>query len=413
MRIAAPRGSMNLWIDTAGAARAEPLFGLQPLERLRRSIGRAVAGDATILSGPGASANTWPGARIDADDAPLGSRLRRALATCTGMLVAIVGATTVDPRLIRFLAAAPRSCVASRGDGDCRAVAMALESTVADAIPADAVTLAAVTDSLLASGRIERLDERTFPAYIDKLRRSLPFWLYTVRDATMRRAIERRMFLENYKGSTDLLTRWVYPPVVWQLVRLCTRFGVHPNVVTILSIILAFAAVPLFATGHFLSGFVCAYAMSVLDSVDGKVARLMLTDSPLGNALDHGLDQVHPPFWYFAWAWGLGAHSVADPLFSAAIWLIGFYFADRLVLMLARKRLGFALHAATKLDGSVRSIIARRNITMTIVAVALLLGHGRAGFLVVTAWQGLTFAWHAARTAWLGYVVRDRLRPES
>ena len=213
------------------------------------------------------------------------------------------------------------------------------------------------------------------------------------------------MFWENYKGSTDLLTRWVYPPIVWPLVRLCTRLGIHPNAVTLVSIGFTIAAVPLFARGDWIAGFLCAYAMSVLDSVDGKVARVTLTDSKIGNILDHGIDQVHPPFWYFAWAWGLGAHTPADPLYQAALWLIFFYFADRIVLAVAKRRLGFALHAATRLDGRVRSLIARRNITMTIMAIALLLGQGPAGLYIVTAWQGLTFAWHAARTL-LGFFTR-------
>jgi phosphatidylglycerophosphate synthase len=152
--------------------------------------------------------------------------------------------------------------------------------------------------------------------------------------------------------------------------------------------------------------------MSVLDSVDGKVARVTLTDSKIGNILDHGIDQIHPPFWYFAWAWGLGARTPAEPLYQAAIWLIFFYFADRIVLAVAKRRLGFALHAATRLDGRVRSWIARRNITMTIMAAALLIGQGPAGFWIVTVWQGLTFAWHGARTIWLGFLSRGA-RPEA
>ena len=63
-----------------------------------------------------------------------------------------------------------------------------------------------------------------------------------------------------------------------------------------------------------------AYGMSVLDSVDGKLARLTFTDSRIGNRLDHGLDMVHPPFWYLAWAYGIGGGSLdwGSPLGSAA-----------------------------------------------------------------------------------------------
>ena len=261
-----------------------------------------------MLSGPGARPSSWPGAEVDADAAPLGARLRRALAAGAD-LVAIDGANVIDPRLIGFLLRSARPAVAARGEGAGRAVALRLEPAQADAIPADATDLRAVADALVAAGRIAPVDEAAFPAYVDKLRRSLPYWLHVVADGATRKRLERQMFWENYKGSTDLLTRWVYPPIVWPLVLLCTRLRIHPNVVTLVSIVFTIAAVPLFARGDWIAGFLCAYAMSVLDSVDGKVARLTLTDSKIGNVLDHGIDQVHPPFWYFAWAWGLGART--------------------------------------------------------------------------------------------------------
>ena len=273
------------------------------------------------------------------------------------------------------------------------------------------MSLSEIAQSLQLAGRITPMDEAAFPAYVNKLRRSLPYWIYEVSTIPAKEHLERQMFWDNYKGSTDLLTRWVYPPVVWQMVRLCTRWRIHPNTVTVLSIMLTIAAVPLFASGEFFFGFVCAYGMSVLDSVDGKIARVTLTDSAVGNLLDHGMDIVHPPFWYFAWAWGLGARTAADPLYIAAIWLIVFYIGDRLILGVAKYRLGFALHAATALDGKVRSFIARRNITMTIMALSLLIGAGPAGFYIVTAWQGLTLGWHTLRTISVGFFSRSKPHP--
>jgi hypothetical protein len=106
----------------------------------------------------------------------------------------------------------------------------------------------------------------------------------------------------------------------------------------------------------------------------------------------------------------LGAHDASDPLYQAAIWLIVFYFADRIVLGIAKRRLGHALHSSTPLDERVRAVIARRNITMTLMALALAVGMGPAGFWLVTAWQGLTLAWHAWRTVWLG-VRRPKRSP--
>jgi phosphatidylglycerophosphate synthase len=403
---------MKLWIDTGQLNRAETLFGVAPLERLRRSAGTLAADDSVTISGPRSADARWPGAQLQPDAAALGTRLRQTLNASADALVVLDGGNVIDPRLIRALGSLSTPCVVTRGEGARRAVALCLTPAIADVIPPDVSDLRALADALLAAGQLAELDERAFPTYIDKLRRALPFWMHVVEDAETRRRLERQMFWENYKGSTDLLTRWVFPPLVWPLVRFCARFRIHPNVVTVLSIILAFAAVPLWADGQFFWGYVCAYAMAVLDSVDGKVARLTLTDSWLGNLLDHGLDQVHPPFWYFAWALGLGAQTPADTLYQLGVWLIVFYVADRLVIRLAKKRLGFAMHAATRLDELVRSIIARRNILMTIMAFALVLGQGVAGLWIVTIWQALTFAWHGWRTLRLGFLSPEPVRPE-
>ena len=402
---------MNLWIDTTPAAHAQALFSVPPIERLRRSVGKLAEGTRITLSGIDAGSTRWPAANVEVGREPLGTRLRKALAG--GPLVAVDGGTAIDPRLVAFLLRSETSCVAARGDGAERAVALCLRPDLIDAIPADAPDLRSVADALSATGRIAPVDEALFPAYVNKLRRSLPYWIYAVNDAATRKRLERQMFWDNYKGSTDLLTRYVFPPIVWPMTRWCTRWGIHPNVVTAISIVLTVLAVPLFARGDFFLGFLCAYGMAVLDSVDGKIARVTLTDSAIGNILDHGVDQVHPPFWYFAWAWGLGARSMQDPLYMAAVWLIVFYLGDRIVLGIAKHRLGFALHAATRLDSQVRSFIARRNITMTIMALALLVGAGPAGFYVVAAWQGLTFAWHSMRTLWLGYLSPRKTRPSA
>lgn len=403
---------MNLWIDVGRLAGAQPLFGIPPLERLRRGIPLA-AGDRVVLSGAHPGQGAWREATLDASDAPLGTRLREALAAAHGTLVVLDGGNAVDPRLIRFLAESGRPALASRGEGARRAVALCLEASMADAIPPDATDLRAIADALLAAGRVAPLNEAALPTFIAKLRRSLPFWLYAVEDDKTRRVLERRLFHENYKGSTDLLTRWVFPPLVWPLTCLAARLRIPPNAITLLSIVLAFAAVPLWAEGHWFWGFVCAYAMAVLDSVDGKLARLTLTDTALGNVLDHGLDLVHPSFWYFAWAWGLGARSPDDPLFLVGVLLVVFYLGDRIVLGVAKKRLRFGLHAATVLDGRVRSVIARRNILMTVMAVALPAGLGAAGLVISAVWQALTLGWHGARTLRLGFSRSGRAEVES
>jgi phosphatidylglycerophosphate synthase len=398
---------MRIWIDTAGLATAEALFGLPPLARHLRALRRLKPQPTeVVLSGP-AVPGTIPGMEDGAglnlvrreEDGPASARLRRALAGDeAGPLLALDGATAVDPRLLAFLARQDGPRAAFGETGDRRGAALLLQPGEAEALPATAPDVLAAAEALVDAGRVPVLDPEDFPGFVVKLRRSLPFWIFAVPDAAARAEIERWLFWSNYKGSTDFLTRWVYPPVVWPLVRLCTRLRIHPNWISAISVVLAFAAVPFFAAGDFVTGLAIAYAMTVLDSVDGKVARLTLTESALGDVLDHGLDIVHPPLWYGAWAVGLGAGSLAHPLGLAAAWLVAFYVADRIVLGIAKARFGRGLHAMTALDGAVRTWIARRNVNMVILTVALLLGQGPAGLVTVAVWQGVTLAWHTLRT---------------
>lgn len=371
-----------VWIDAAGADAAPPLFGLGGVERLARTLGRlGVPRDRIALS---------------EGTEPAGARLAAHLAQADRPVVALDGGALTDPRLIARLVRKIGTLVVREAEG----AALSLIPADASRIPADAPDLASVADALIDAGA-PRLTQAGFDGFVGVLRRDLPFHIRRARGPDEARALERWLFFSNYKGSTDLLTRWVFPPLVWPITRWCAARRVHPNTVTWLSIALAVLAAWLFAAQHFWPGLAAAYAMAVLDSVDGKLARVTLTDSALGNVLDHGLDIVHPPFWYLAWAWGL-VQAGADPLLWTAAWsMVGLYVLDRLLLMLAKARFGRGLHAMTPLDATVRSVISRRNTNLAILTVGLAVGANETAFIAVVAWQGATALWHAARTALL------------
>src|SRR3546814_2416912 len=50
------------------------------------------------------------------------------------------------------------------------------------------------------------------------------------------------------------------------------------------------------SVGGFWTGLAAAWIMTFLDTVDGKLARVTLASSRWGNAYDHGIDLIHPPF---------------------------------------------------------------------------------------------------------------------
>lgn len=411
---------MRVWIDAGalpGAARELRVFGLTLIERHLRALAQLlkqqpdrfseirIDGDPGTL--PAALKSRLPLA-IRPAEGPSGQRLAAYVASGDGPVLALAGDSLVDARLIGALAGASGTRIAQDERERRRAAVLRLEQGAAGAIPADAESLDEIGSALLASAAAQPFSQDEFPGFIPVLRRTLPFYLFALHDRDAAARCERFLFWSNYKGSTDLFTRYVYPPLVWLLVRPLARARVHPNVVTIVSILMTFAAVPLFAAGAFIPGLLLAYGMSVLDSVDGKLARLTFTDSRLGNVLDHGLDIVHPPLWYVAWAWGLAGGDLAAPIFAASLWMTGFYVGDRLVLAIYRNLFKRGLHTHAPIDAWVRSFISRRNINLPLFTVGVLAGFGVEMFYVIVAWQIVTFAWHAGRTFWVLAIEKAR-----
>lgn len=407
---------MRVWIDAAAAPAELRIFGLSLIERHLRALAR-LAGRITevrIDGNPGPLPDDLK-LRIDVhagdSQAPAGARLAAYLARSDEPVIAIAGDSIVDSRLFTAFLDTTGSCVARNDDAGNPACLLRLEKETAPLIPCDASTVAEIGRQLLAEGHVRPFTQDEFPGFIPVLRRTLPFYLFTTRNAQAAAECERFLFWSNYKGSTDFFTKYVYPPLVWRLVRPLARARIHPNVVTLASIVLTFAAVPLFAAGAFVPGLLFAYGMSVLDSVDGKLARLTFTDSKLGNVLDHGLDIVHPPLWYVAWAWGLAGGDLAAPVFVASIWMTGFYVADRLVLAIYRNIFGRGLHTHAPIDAFVRTFISRRNVNLPLFTVGVLTGFGTEVFYAIVAWQVVTLVWHAGRTFWI--LVVEKARPRT
>ncbi len=321
-------------------------------------------------------------------------------------LLVLDATTLADGRLPAALATRSASTVVLSREAQDHAAILFLagdHEAVAAALTTNPDSTAVLAKRLVESGHIPAFKDEEFSGFVRRLRRTLPYYLFTVDGSERAAKLERFLFWSNYKGSTDLFTRYVYPPLVWLAVRPLARRRVHPNWVTLLSIFLALAAIPCWANGWFITGFIMAYGMSVLDSVDGKLARLTFTDSVSGNLMDHGLDMVHPPLWYLSWAYGLGVATEgwASPLGQGAIAIFVLYVIDRLVLKIYPYVFKRAFHTHSRLDGTVRSFIARRNISLPLFTVGYLIGLGREAFFLIVAWQAATTLYHASRTFWI------------
>lgn len=222
-----------------------------------------------------------------------------------------------------------------------------------------------------------------------------------------RAMLESQLFARSYKGVTDLVTKWLWPVPAFWAVRFCIRFGLRPNDVTVLSLVFAVLAGIAFWYGHYGAGLLAGWLMTFLDTVDGKLARVTVTSSRIGDVLDHGLDIVHPPLWYIAWGVGLPAGLAATPNLPVLIGLILVgYIGGRLCEGVFQFWVAsFDIFIWRQIDSFSRLITARRNPNLILLTFGWLAGRPDLGLWSVVVWHLLSTAFLAVRVA-MGWLVR-------
>lgn len=345
------------------------LWGLTPVERLRRNLRRL--GITSVCT--------------DAEALP-----------DSGHVVLLRGDYVYDEPVIAGLAARPGTLLeVPEATGD-----MAVAAHVpAEAAPQVADYLARRAQMSRPAGLRRLLPADLGGAHRKTLRKRSPPFVLPLTASELPR-IEKRMFAGVYKGVTDLVTKWLWPiPARWAT-RQAARLRVHPNMVTAAGVVLMLLALGCFATGSYAAGLIAAWAMAFLDTVDGKLARLTLTSSKLGNALDHGTDLLHPPFWYVAWGFGLEAAGTGPPLggllTTLLVVVIG-YLVGRLIEGFFIWRYGIEIHTWRRADSLFRLVTARRNPNLVLLTGAAILGRPELGLTAVAAWTVLSTVFHLVR----------------
>jgi phosphatidylglycerophosphate synthase len=304
-----------------------------------------------------------------------------------------------DESLIKALAKRPGVALLSRAGEPVAAHTTGEHAQAAEAI-------AAGDASRLPAG-LTRLDAGELaPAYNAALRKRETPLLRRLTPETLRE-VEQRMFAGSYKGVTDLVTKYVWPTPALHVTRWCAAAGLTPNQVTFASFLLVLAAFYLFWTGHFGWGLVAAWLMTFLDTVDGKLARVTLTSSRIGNAFDHGIDLIHPPFWWWAWIVGLqsGPTPLQQPGLIIAI-VAGGYVLQRMQEGLFIGLFKLEIHIWRRFDSFFRLITTRRNPNLIMLTAAALAGRPDLGMLAVAAWTVASIAVHGVRIAQAFWAAR-------
>ncbi len=376
-------GAKNVYawiVDTPSHAAVRPIeiWGLSPLERLRRSLRAAGVPDDQIHTGAAAAA------------------------TAQDVQVILLRADYVfDERLIRALIEQKptRDVVLVDPDNQTAVAAVTTRDQLDAILPflLDAAEIPAGQSN--SSNHIDYFEPAALvSAYSSALRKFDPPYLLRIRSEKLGQ-IENRIFGASYKGITDVVTKWIWPLPARAVTRLLARFHVRPNMVTGVSWVLVGAVTCLFVEGYFGLGLLCAWLMTFLDTVDGKLARVTFTSSRIGHVLDHGLDLVHPPFWYLAWGSGLsGSVSIdviwADPTTSI---IVGGYFIGRLLEGLFMLAFHMEIHSWRPVDSFFRTITARRNPNLILLTLGTFASRPDLGFWLVAVWTVCSLLFHTMR----------------
>jgi phosphatidylglycerophosphate synthase len=171
----------------------------------------------------------------------------------------------------------------------------------------------------------------------------------------------------------------------------------------VVSWLLVVLAAVWFAQGRFGAGLAVAWLMTFLDTVDGKLARVTLRSSRIGHVMDHGLDIVHPPFWYAAFGLALPPAPWLVPAVAVAV--VG-YVVHRLVEGLFLALFKIEIHSWRAIDARFRLITTRRNPNLILLSAGWAAGRPELGFAALAVWTVASILFHLVRVAQAGIEVR-------
>lgn len=335
-----------------------PIWGLDGATRLTRTLNRAGITDI----GP------WDAQSV------------------TGAFTVLIHAGyIIEDNLLQKLIASPGKYIVEPGSGHLAAahVPAAHASPMAEIMKRDAPLAKIGLPDGVSATPLAMADAED---YSHAMKKRITAFILPINAAT-KSQIERYLFGAVYKGVTDIVTKYVWPWPAYHVTRACAATGVTPNMVTSASAVLTVLAYILFAYGLFGWGLAAAWGMTFLDTVDGKLARVTVNSSRFGDLFDHGIDLIHPPFWYWAWIGGVSAAGgslwQAD---SIAAIVIGGYVVQRLQEGGFKLLFGITPHVWRPFDSRFRLINARRNPNLIILMVSAILGRPDIGMILVALW---------------------------
>jgi CDP-L-myo-inositol myo-inositolphosphotransferase len=190
-------------------------------------------------------------------------------------------------------------------------------------------------------------------------------------------ALARRKVLAGAVGVSDgIVSRHLNRPISRRITERLLSSPIKPWQISVASFLGTLAAGLSFAMGHGLTGGLLAQSASVLDGVDGELARIRYQDSPFGGVYDAILDRVGEAVLIGGmtlWAWAMGSGQSAIALGFAAV-------AGSSLSMLVKEKYGTQFHRryADEREGRARWLLLGRDGRLFLALVAGATGYVEA-----------------------------------
>jgi choline kinase/phosphatidylglycerophosphate synthase len=211
------------------------------------------------------------------------------------------------------------------------------------------------------------------------------WWQDVDTPADLRRARERlRRSLA--KPADGPVSRWLNRPVSTRVSMLLTPLRLSPDLLSLVVAVLGLLTAALLAGGQQVAGAVLAQATSVLDGVDGELARLQLRAGPRGAMLDGALDRIVDA----AIAAGLGVWSLNQGLKPWTAVVLTAAATAASLLSMATKDRAAALGLPSAPERALGFVLGGRDGRLLLVAVLAALGQPALALLAVTLTAGIT-----------------------
>lgn len=249
---------------------------------------------------------------------------------------------------------------------------------------------------------IATIDTRTINTYIPFLRKSYVPTMRYVNENDQLREIENDLFEKTFKSGLEWIAIYGYKIPVRELTRWFARTPITPNQITAVAMFCRWISIPLLFMHHVIFGLLLVCIFIILDSLDGKLARMTFRFSEQADWIDHGSVLPTRLGWYAGLGWHFSNGNYMSPIGIATLVTFLFIILDDINWAIAKRLFKRTLFDLTDFDSRMHLFTHRRN-DIFVMLLGQITGIGLESFLFVCFWVFISWLWHSAR---IGYSVK-------